>query len=188
LKNNVSAARCPAHARATKTLHHFEIAPVESKPDESGPDEERKLVIAVEQARDAYGAGANDMIKGAARVARAKAICAVLNGLQVRDWLGTVDTLSSNSDGLGVLSIKISNGIWVKTWNNSISDSTDSTLINPGSELFRQAAALKTGQVVTFSGHLFHGDSDCIRESSITMAGSMNEPEFIFRFAHVEPH
>jgi hypothetical protein len=27
LKNDVSAARCPAHARATKTLHHFEIAP-----------------------------------------------------------------------------------------------------------------------------------------------------------------
>ena len=24
----MSAARCPAHARATKTLHHFEIAPV----------------------------------------------------------------------------------------------------------------------------------------------------------------
>jgi hypothetical protein len=28
LKNDVSAARCPAHARATKTLHHFEIAPL----------------------------------------------------------------------------------------------------------------------------------------------------------------
>ena len=27
LKNDVTAARCPAHARATKTLHHFEIAP-----------------------------------------------------------------------------------------------------------------------------------------------------------------
>jgi hypothetical protein len=32
LKNDVSAARCPAHARATKTLHHFEIAPVRIAP------------------------------------------------------------------------------------------------------------------------------------------------------------
>jgi hypothetical protein len=162
-------------------------AAAESKPEGNGPEEERKLVIAIERAREAYAAGANDMAKGAARPARAKAICAALNGLQVRDWVGTVDTLSTNGDGLGVLSVKIGKDIWVETWNNGLSDTSEHTLIDPDSALFKQAMGLTKDQEVTFSGHLFHGDPDCIRESSLTMNGSIGKPEFIFRFSHVEP-
>jgi hypothetical protein len=66
----------------------------------------RSTVKWLEKARTAYAAGANKIAKGAARPARAKEICAVLKDTQVSKWVGEVETLSSNSDGLGVLSIQ----------------------------------------------------------------------------------
>jgi hypothetical protein len=128
------------------------------------------------------------MAKGAARPARAKEICAVLKGaLHVINWLGTVETLSSNSDGLGVLSIQIAEGISIKTWNNAISDIEDKTLIDPESAVFKLAVTLKIGQRVTFGGQFFPSPTDCIREGSLTQKGSLTKPEFIFRFSDIAP-
>ena len=108
------------------------------------------------------------MAQGAARPARAKEICAAFKDLQVSKWLGEVETLSSNTDGLGVLSIQIAQGISIKTWNNALSDSEDRTLIDPDSTVFKQAIALKKGQKVTFGGQFFRNPTDCIREGSFT--------------------
>jgi uncharacterized protein len=70
-------------------------------------DRKALLVAAVEKGRQAYAAGANDMAKGAARPRRAKDICAAMPSAAIEKWSGIVETLSSNGDGLGVLSIKI---------------------------------------------------------------------------------
>ena len=84
---------------------------------------------------------------------RAKEICAVLkNDSPIDNWVGNIETLSSNSDGLGVLSIQIAKGISIKTWNNAVSDTLDKTLIDPDSSVFKQAVTLKIGQRVTFGG------------------------------------
>jgi len=147
------------------------------------PEAERLLVAAVEKGRAAYVAGANEMAQGAARPARAKEICAVLKDVRVTNWLGEVETLSSNSDGLGVLSIQIAKGISIKTWNNAISDTGDMTLIDPESAVFKQAVALRKGQSVRFGGQFFRNSTDCIREGSLTLKGSLTQPEFIFRFS-----
>jgi hypothetical protein len=107
---------------------------------------ETLLIAAVEKAGAAYATGANDMAKGAARPARAKEICAILkDNLYVINWPGKVEKLSSNSDGLGVLSIQIAEDISIKTWNNALSDTQDQTLINPSSAIFQQAVLLKEG-------------------------------------------
>jgi hypothetical protein len=149
---------------------------------------ETLLIAAVEKARAAFAAGANDMAKGAARPARAKEICAILkNQRLVSDWVGKVETLSSNSDGLGVLSIQIAEGISIKTWNNAISDIQDKTLIDPESAVFKLAVTLKIGQRVTFGGQFFPSPTDCIREGSLTQEGSLTKPEFIFRFSDIAP-
>ena len=95
------------------------------------------------------------MAQGAARPGRAKEICGVLKDTRVDKWIGEVGTLSSNSDGLGVLSIQIAEGISIMTWNNTLSDADYRTLISPGSELFKQAVKLAKGQRVTFSGQFF---------------------------------
>ncbi len=150
------------------------------------PENEKFFIATVEKARAAYAAGANEMAQGAARPGRAKEICGVLKDTRVNKWIGEVETLSSNSDGLGVLSIQIAEGISIMTWNNTLSDADYRTLISPGSELFKQAVKLAKGQRVTFSGQFFSDSTDCIKESSLTLGGSLTHPEFIFQFSDLE--
>jgi uncharacterized protein YecT (DUF1311 family) len=151
------------------------------------PNVENLLIAAVEKARTAYAVGTNDMARGAARPARAREICAVLNNFSVANWVGKVETLSSNSDGLGVLSIQIGEGVSIKTWNNGLSDTAYQTLIDPGSPVFKLAVSLKEGQQVSFGGRFFPDPTDCIKESSLTLKGSVTAPEFIFRFSNLAP-
>ena len=149
------------------------------------PEPERLLIAAVEKACGAYIAGATEMAQEAARPARAKAICAAIKTPQVSGWVGEVETLSSNSDGLGVLAIRIAKGVLVKTWNNAISDTSNKTLIDPESAVFKKAVILKKGQLVKFAGQFIRDDTDCFREGSLSLKGSLTQPEYIFRFADI---
>ena len=151
------------------------------------PPDQSAMIAAAEQGRAAYASAANDMAKGAARPARAKAFCAALKSMTVKDWVGTVETLSSNGDGLGVLEVRVSPILTLKTWNNSLSDTGDRTLIQPGTPLFNTAAALKPGASVRFSGTFIRSATDCVREVSVTLRGSMEDPEVIFRFTAIKP-
>jgi hypothetical protein len=151
------------------------------------PDEAR-LIDIVADARQAYRAGANDMAKGAARPARAHALCAVFPRLDVNDWTGKVAVLSTNNDGRGILSVEIAKDVQITTWNNALSDASSNTLLAPDSALFRKAVALHVGQSVTFAGTFFAATPDCIKESSLTIEGAMTKPEFIFRFSNLLPH
>src|SRR5689334_10387667 len=54
------------------------------------PPDEAALIAAVGAARQQYASAANDMAKGAARPARAKAVCASLRSSTVNDWVGLV--------------------------------------------------------------------------------------------------
>jgi hypothetical protein len=90
-----------------------------------------------------------------------------------------------NGEGKGVIVIDLGNNIWIKTWNNSISDTFDHTLIEPDSVVYQQAVKLKESEPVRFSGNLIsdHNGADCFRESSLSLRGSMTEPEFVFKFS-----
>jgi hypothetical protein len=150
------------------------------------PSDQRSFLSAIDSGRSAYRSGSNDMQRGAARPARAKAICSALGrSKEVRDWVGQVATLSSNGDGKGVFGVTIAKDVTVATWNNALSDIGDRTLIEPDSALFRKASALSKGQWVKFSGTFRPSDVDCAKESSLTLAGSMTDPDFVFRFSDV---
>ncbi|NNM71905.1 hypothetical protein [Enterovirga aerilata] len=151
------------------------------------PDTERALIAAVERGRAAYISGSNDMAKGASRPSRARDLCTI-SGLQTATrWVGRISELSSNSEGRGVLAVEIAKDISLKTWNNSISDAGDRTLIEPDSLLYGKAVALSKGQYVAFSGTFLRSATDCIKESSLTISGSMTDPEFVFRFTDIGP-
>lgn len=150
------------------------------------PPDQARFVAAIDRARAAYAAGANDMAKGAARPARGRELCAAVPGV-VSGWIGTVSTLTTNGDGRGVLGVEIGDRIELKTWNNALSDAGDKTLIQPQSPLHEQAIRLRIGARVQVSGSLARGDVDCFRESSLTMDGSIRSPEFIFRFSSISP-
>jgi hypothetical protein len=172
-KNN-STSTTGATAAATSTSTQIPI-----------PDDQARFIAANDAGRTAYKAGANDMAKGAARPYRAQSLCRGAQIRNVQNWVGKVATLSSNGDGKGVLSVMIGNDVQVKTWNNSMSDIGDQTLIEPTSALFRKAVSLQVGQVVTFSGSFIPSQTDCVRESSMTLDGSMTRPEYIFKFLDI---
>ena len=159
----------------------------ENETSEAMPAKEKAVIDAVEQARHDYASASNEMQEGAARPARAKSICAAIPDRQARQWVGNVSEVSSNSEGKGVLNIEIASGVQVKTWNNALSDSFYHTLIDPSSNLYRQALTLSVGQAVRFSGQFVSSSVDCIEELSLTLHGSVSEPDFIIRFSDVSP-
>lgn len=67
-----------------------------------------------------------------ARQRRGKLICDLMRSREVADWRGWIHNLSSNSDGFGVLTIRIAPRTYVRTHNSSLSDIGDNTLIKPG--------------------------------------------------------
>lgn len=151
------------------------------------PAEQASLAGIVGRYAGAYDAAANDMVKGGTRPERASAICSTIRQPDVRDWVGTIKSLSSNSEGNGVLEIQLANSLTVKTWNNGFSDMSDHTLIPHGSALYSTVSALHKGQPVTFSGSFIPEHTDCFRETSMSVSGAMTDPEFVFRFSAVRP-
>lgn len=104
------------------------------------------------------------------------------------NWVGKVKTLDATSDGFGVLVIEVEDGVTVGTTNNAISDVSSETLIRQTSPLFAQVSTLSEGQWVMFSGSFLTGTSgDCFSEMSMSLAGKLRSPEFVFRFSEVSP-
>ncbi|ECW1332171.1 hypothetical protein ABE783_002923 [Salmonella enterica] len=153
------------------------------------PDKEVKFIRLVEDAKNSAKDTSNDMQKGGIKSDRDDAICNLLTSKTVRGWIGVVDDIDSNSDGLGVLSIKIARDVFVQTSNNAISDIEYGTLIDPHSTVFKKASTLKKGDLVMFSGHFFTSeDSGCLGEWSLTLNGKIKNPEFVFKFTDVNKY
>ncbi len=148
----------------------------------TAPQQQIEFAKAVESARELYDKGAHEMLKGRSRPNPTLALCTIIRGPRVNGWVGKIYELTTNGDGWGVISLAIGPKIYVKTWNNAVSDLADNTLIDPHSNLFSTAAALKPGDEVVFSGRFFQSETDCVKESSMTLRGSIKEPEFIMRF------
>jgi hypothetical protein len=161
-------------------------APKADRLTENRPADQAAFVQAVQNGQAETKKAQNDMQKGGIKAARDKQMCSALKGMRANDWVGQIQTVDSNSDGKGVLSIQIAQDIIVKTWNNSISDSGDNTLLTPGSDLFVKVSGFKRNDYVKFSGSFFIDESDCIKESSLTLDGKLEDPEFIFKFTSVD--
>ena len=154
-------------------------------PDFQGPPEQVAFVKAVSESIAAYRAAPNEMAAGATRFDRRNKVCTVLRVAEISNWVGKIRSLSSNGDGWGVLAIDIGGGVVLTTWNNAMSDVFDKTLLDPSSALFQTAAQMRKGQVVTFSGAFFPSETDCVKELSMTISGSMKNPEYLVRFTDI---
>jgi hypothetical protein len=80
----------------------------------------------------------------------------------------------------------IRNLLYVKTWNNSLSDIGADTLVEPGSRLFGSLGKLNIADRVKFSGEFLASKVDCVKEASMSLQGSMSKPEYLMRFSTVE--
>jgi|GEM_PF-2891504 len=151
------------------------------------PVEEKVFTDAVNGFIAPYQGAANELKKSAVRVSRKQKLQEVVPALEFKGWTGRIDEMATTSKGNAYLSITLGAGqLKLKTYNNELSDSGDNTLIPINSDLFNQVADLKTGMMVKVSGSFLPEDQDFIKETSLTEAGSMTEPEFIVKFAQVE--
>jgi hypothetical protein len=179
----------PSAPSATVSPPQAKATPISTAQRMQGlmPPGQDALLVILQAARQQYAAGQNDMAKGAARPARARSICGSLTSQAVSSWVGKVNSLSTNSEGKGVLKLEIGPDAYVKTYNNSLSDIGSKSLIEPNSQMYADAVKLSEGQIVAFSGNFLRSDTDCIEESSISIRGSIDKPEFIMVFKSISP-
>ncbi|WP_198298106.1 hypothetical protein [Vibrio gazogenes] len=143
-----------------------------------------KLTIASYNGQIAYQEATSEQSKGAAREQRKNKLC----GLQGKHygWIGKVTNLTTNSEGKGVLTVKFGENMHLTTSNNTFSDIGANSLLDPSSDIFQSVFKLSRGDIIRFDGYLFPSNNDCIREFSDTMKGSMTEPNYLFKFIHIE--
>jgi hypothetical protein len=153
------------------------------------PRPEQEFCSAVTTAAVRYGvaedANENELKLSALRRARTRAIVRAVKGGRVRDWLGTIAEISTTGEGNAAVTLQLPCGVRVGTWNNSLSDLGDDTLIPHGSRLYVVLAETSTGTHVRISGLLLPEEVNGFRDSSVTERGSMKEPSFVMKMRDI---
>jgi len=157
----------------------------EEKISQAAPDIQKAFISIVTTAQKKSQEVKNDMQLGGVKASRDTELCNLLEDKSVVGWIGKVVQVSSNGDGKGVFGVEVAKNVAIRTANNSFSDIGDHTLIDPSSQLFADASALKPGDMVSFSGRFIVDREECLREISVTLDGSVKEPDFMFRFNEV---
>lgn len=143
----------------------------------------RELIV---QSQEDYRNAHNNILKSEARDKRRHNLLRSLSSLKVKNWHGIITEIDTTSDGRVIFGVEIErSNIVLSTWNNSLSDIFDYSLIEKGSNVYKQVRNLSVGQKVNFSGTFYQDKSDFIREKSVTENGSMLMPEFLFKFTDV---
>ena len=148
------------------------------------PAEQEQLSTVIKPFIEQYRSAPNELKKSALRTDRAKALSDALKSMEFDGWVGTVERMSTTTQGKAHLEIKLHKSpVSLKNWNNELSDIRGNTLIPQGSDLFRAVSELAKGDRVKVSGRFLQADKDYIMEGSPTERGAMTEPEFIVLFS-----
>ena len=156
------------------------------------PPKQADLIRTLSQARGAYeAAGSNDFQQNAIWESRHRALCALGSTGDVEDWVGRVyDIRETRLGGSASLTVEIGDRIWLETYGTAFAELDNPTNIQKGTELFGVVASLNKGDRIKFGGNFVvrkpqGPDVGCAIERSATRAGSMREPELIFRFKYI---
>lgn len=139
----------------------------------------------IDRAKESSDSASNELGRKQAEMVRNKEICSLLGNGEVRNWKGRVRNIGATGDGHGYISINIFGDYTIKTSNNAFSDSGHRTLIKDGSNLFNVLLSLNSDDLVEFSGVFVRSGKSCVYESSLTLEGSLRNPDFIFRFSDI---
>ena len=151
------------------------------------PSDQKQFINTIDRYINDFPAAKNELQQSALRDQRKNELATLMHGRSVSSWVGTISQLETNTEGKAILSIRVSPDIEIKTWNNAFSDIFSNTLITKGTALYSSLFNLSRGQKVQFSGSFFSSETDYIEETSITIQGSMRNPEFLFKFKSVKP-
>lgn len=150
------------------------------------PERQGMFLDVTEAYSDRFLSASNELQQSVLRDERRNALLGALGSdPSISGWRGTISRLKTNTDGNAILSVRLSPNTTVGTWNNAFSDITDGTLIGKGTTLYATLMTMSVGEEVTVSGTFLPSDEDGIRETSVTIRGSMTAPEFLFRFHNI---
>ena len=152
------------------------------------PTREQKFIDIINEGIESYNAAEYDSFKEQkARKTRKDKIEQLLgDDRSIIGWLGIVEKITiTGDDDEAYLTIVITDNFSMKTWSGS--DEED-TLVRKGSSAFEDLFSLEIGMPVIFSGEFLSSEKDFIKELSWTRGGSMQEPEFAFRFFSIMPY
>lgn len=149
------------------------------------PADQQKFIEIVSDAAEKFRHAKNELQETVLRDDRSIELYRAFNSSHVRNWQGTIAKLETTSDGDAILTVMIADGVFLKTWGNSLSDYQDETLIPRNSEAFATLLNLHRGDKLVFSGAFITDDRGYFKEASVTIRGSVTEPEFIFRFDEI---
>jgi len=172
--NNNGSNTAPAAKKSAPTLESLQ------------PTDQRKFIEIVSSSAKKFTGAKNELQQSVLKDERRTLLSKSQIGHSVSGWFGTINALETNTEGKAILSIRISPDIEIKTWNNALSDINSYTLIEKGSDLYNRLLELSVGQRVKFSGSFFPSGEDFFEETSMTIDGSMKNPEFLFKFRSVE--
>jgi len=156
-----------------------------------------QLVSIVSDARSRYkAANGNEVLQRSIHKDRDEAFCALVPSVATADrWTGRIKSVREPGvladPNYVALSIEIAGDIVIETHGFVLDkDIAASTNIHKGTELYNIVTKLTPGTRVKFSGKFVPKGgprSTCLPERSVTMDGSMTEPEFVFSFEQVTP-
>jgi hypothetical protein len=150
------------------------------------PKEQEKFVEIIINSRSKFRSAKNEILKQEAKEWRTDALHSAFSNSNIVDWVGEVREIDVTGNGFATLSLSFSGtDIYVKTWNNEISDILENTLIKKGSDLYNSLKELKRKDKIIFSGSFIREKESNFKELSITIDGSMLKPEFLFEFVNV---
>jgi|688.fasta_scaffold409604_2 hypothetical protein len=151
------------------------------------PAVQKAALEIIEKFKSKYDLATNDLQRADARLTRDEQICKATKGSAISNWTGVVETIGGTSEGEAYLTIKISEDVTLGTWNNTLSDYADETLISRKSPIYKTVLGLQEGQIVKFSGKFVPADGACLDTKNITEYFAVNSPEFVFRFTKIGP-
>lgn len=150
------------------------------------PPNQKSFIGDVLSARGEYVNAKNQVVQGHVRVHRQKSL-SVYSSQTIENWIGCVYQMSTLSDGSrACIRVQIDPHIMVSTANNDWDSASSSTLIPYQSDLYRELLSFGKEEWVVFSGRFVPSSADGIRELSLTMHGSMTDPEFLFKFTNIK--
>jgi len=87
------------------------------------PALQKKFCDNIEAFYSEYKNASNELKKSNVRRKRKEKIKKTLNSLNIKNWVGKLDSFGTNSDGKAFISIQpFDTDFLIKTWNNALSD------------------------------------------------------------------
>ena len=146
------------------------------------PSSQRRLIEIIDNAQISFRKVNNEIDEFEIREERAKKLRSALPNLTINSWVGKVKNIDITSDGNVIFELKLPNSITIGTWNNSLSDYFDKTIIENNTQLYNVIKTLRRGDEVEFDGTFLSSNKDHLSETSLTKSGSINSPDFLIYF------